>query len=139
LEWLLKKLGIELAKALTYGEYKRIKEENKLAQDYGDFIHILEEVAKKRAVTCTQYELSKDCPLTTVIWDYYQDGKTSSGTAPLRLFTIVGSDGQTINVQGFDLSKTIKITVRHTNGRFDFEVVDPTEAMKWIRREAGYH
>jgi hypothetical protein len=98
----------------------------------------MEGVAKKRLVECKRDELSSDCPMATVIDHYHQEGKTSDGTAPLRMFTIVGSDGQIINVQGFDLSHTIKITVRHTNGVMDLEQVDPTDAMKRIRREAGH-
>jgi hypothetical protein len=138
LQWLLGKLGIWLAKAITVGEYERIKNENQRARDYSAFIRVMEEIAKKRLVACKSDELSRDCPMAFVITDYYQDGRTSSGTAPLRLFTIIGSDGQIINVQGFDLTETIKVTVRHTNGKMDFEVVDPSEAMKRIRREAGY-
>ena len=138
MEWLLKKLAIEFVKAIGVGEYKRIKEENKRARDYGDFIHLMDDVAKKRLITCKSDELSGDCPMTTVISQFYQDGRTTSGTAPLRIFTVIGSDGQIINIQGFDLSQTIKVTVRHTNGKMDLETVDPVEAMKRIRREAGF-
>ena len=136
--WLLRTVGVALAKALVIGEYNRIKAENKRARDYGILIHLMEDVAKKRLVACKPDELSEDCPMATVINQYYQDGRTTSGTAALRIFTIVGSDGQVINVQGFDLSQTIGVTIRHTNGKMDHEQVDPSEAMNWIRREAGY-
>jgi hypothetical protein len=138
LEWILRKIAIELGKAITLGEYERITNENKRARDYGAFINLMEEVAKKRLVACKPDELSQDCPMATVINQFYQDGRTTSGTAPLRIFTIIGSDDQIINIQGFDLSQTIKVTVHHTNGKMDLEQVDPSEAMKRIRREAGY-
>jgi hypothetical protein len=138
LEWLLKKIAIGFAKAVAGGEYERIKEENKRARDYGAFIHLMDEVSKQRLVACKPDELSEGCPMASVISHYHQEGNTSDGTAPLRMYTIIGSDGQIINVQGFDLKQTIKVTVRHTNGRMDLEQVDPTDAMKRIRREAGY-
>jgi len=138
MEWLLKKLGLELAKEITFGEYKRIKEENRKSSEYREFIRLLEKIAETRSGECKRYEFSKECPQTAVIWDYTQEGKTSRGTAPLRIFTIMGSDGQIINIQGFDLSETVKYTVRHTNGKMDLEELDAAEAMKRIRREAGY-
>jgi hypothetical protein len=137
MEWLLKKLALGLLKAITVDEYKRIKAENKRADDYGDFIHLMEAVAKQRLVACRPDELSTECPTASVIDQYYQDGRTTSGTAPLRIFTVIGSDGQIINIQGFDLSQTVTVTVRHKNGKMDLEKVDPSEAMKRIRREAG--
>jgi hypothetical protein len=138
LAWVIRTLATQLAKTVTLGEYDRIKNENKRARDYGDFIQLMEGIAKTRLPSCTVDEITRDCPSSSVISQYYQEGRTSDGTAPLRIYTIIGSDGQVINVQGFDLSQTIMFTVRHTSGTFDYERLDPTEAMKRIRREAGY-
>ena len=130
-------IGIE--KTITLGEYERIKKENKRASDYGIFIILMDAVVGKKLTTCKPDELSRDCPVAVVLQQFYQDGRTTDGTAPLRMYTIIGSDGQTINIQGFDLSQTIKVTVRHTDGKMDYEEVDPSDALKRIEREAGYH
>ena len=137
--WLLRTLAIGIGKAMTIGEYERIRNENKRASEYGIFILLMNEIANKRLVRCKPDELSIDCPMVTVFNQFYQDGRTASGTAPLRIYTIIGSDGQMINVQGFDLSQTVKVTVRHTTGKMDAEDVDPSDALKRIEREAGYH
>jgi hypothetical protein len=50
----------------------------------------------------------------------------------------MGLDGQIINIQGYDLTQTVKVTVLHTNGTSDMENVDPSDALKRIEREAGY-
>lgn len=136
--WLIRTIAIGVGKAITLGEYKRIKNENKRQGEYGIFIALLNELAKKRLVTCKADELSKDCPMAFMIPQHYQPGKTTDGTAPLRIFTIIGLDGQIINIQGFDLKQTVRITVRHTNGKTDMEDVDPSDALKRIEREAGY-
>ena len=137
--WILRTIAIGIGKAITFGEYDRIRNENKRASEYAIFILLMKEIAKKRLATCKPDELSRDCPIAVVFDQFYQDGgRTTSGTAPLRIFTIVGSDGQIINIQGFDLSETVKYTVRHTNGKMDLEELDAAEAMKRIRREAGY-
>lgn len=136
--WLLRTIAIGAGKAITLGEYKRIKAENKRRGDYAVFIALLSAIAKKRLVTCKTDEISSDCPMVVVIDHYYQRGRTTDGTAPLRIFTITGLDGQIINIQGFDLTQTVKISVRHTNGTSDVEDVDPSEALKRIEREAGY-
>lgn len=138
MEWILKKLAFGLIKAITVDQYKTIKAENKLKRDYDAFIAVLQNVAKQRLVTCRVDEITRECPSASLIEHYYQDGKTSSGTAPLRIFTIIGSDGQIINIQGFDLTETVLITVRHTDGKMDYEKIDPVEAMKRLKREAGY-
>ena len=44
--WLLRTVGVALAKALVIEQYNRIKAENKRARDYGILIHLLEDVAK---------------------------------------------------------------------------------------------
>ena len=98
MEWLIRTVGIGLIKAITIGEYKRIKAENKRASDYGEFIHLMDEIAAQRSVKCSADETSRDCPMSTVIPQYKQEGRTSDGTAPLRIYTIVGSDGQFINL-----------------------------------------
>jgi hypothetical protein len=140
-EWVLEKVGEKLAeeagKKIPEGMYDRIKKENNRQRAYGALIEVLERVAKKRVVQCKSAELSRDCPMVTTIQQYYQPGRTTDGTAPLRIFTIVGSDGQVINIQCFDLTQTIKITVQHKDGA-DVETLDPREALKRIRREAGY-
>src|SRR4051812_20732573 len=138
LGWIVRTIAIGLAKAITLGEYQRIKRENKLADDYVIFIKLMDAIAKKRFISCRPDELSEGCPQHFSIDQYYQDGKTTSGTAALRIYTIVGSDGQTINIQGFDLLQKIKVTVRHTNGKMDLEEVTPSDALKRIEREAGY-
>jgi hypothetical protein len=33
--------------------------------------------------------------------------------------------------------QAVKVTIRHTDGTMATEEVDPNDAMKWIRREAG--
>jgi len=136
--WLLKNLGSYLLKTITVGEYKRIVKENDRARSYDALIRLLQAIAKQRLVACRPDELSRNCPLSFVIDHYYQDGRTSSGTAPLRSFTIMGSDGQIMNIQGFDLSQTVRISVRHANGKVDLEQIDPSEAIKRLGREAGY-
>src|SRR5262249_53609369 len=118
---LLRTIAVGIAKSITLGEYNRIKNENKTASDYQILIALLNKIAT-----------------AFVIPQYYQPGRTSDGTAPLRIYTIVGLDGQIINIQGFDLMQTVKITVRHTNGTFDQETIDPSDAVKRIGREAGY-
>jgi hypothetical protein len=135
--WLLRTLGIGIGKAITLGEYERIKNENRRQGDYGVLIGMLNNLVSKRSTRCRVDEVSKDCPIATVLPQFHQKGRTTDGTAPLRLFTFVGSDGQIINIQGFDLMQTVKVTVRHTDGTFAYEDVDPNDAMKWIRREAG--
>jgi hypothetical protein len=120
----LRAIAIGIGKSITLGEYDRIKKENKLASDYQILIAVLNKITPGGSAT--------------VIPDYYQRGRTSDGTAPLRIFTIVGLDGQIINIQGFDLMQTVKVTVRHTNGTYDVETVDPSDALKRIEREAGY-
>src|SRR3954468_4738153 len=118
----LRAIANGIGKSITLGEYDRIKKENKLASDYQILIAVLNKIS----------------PSATVIPDYYQRGRTSDGTAPLRIFTITGLDGQIINIQGFDLMQRVKVTVRHTNGTYDVETVDPSDALKRIEREAGY-
>jgi hypothetical protein len=135
--WILRTIAVGAGKALTLGEYNRIKQENKLKSDYHILIAVLNEIASKRAVTCKVDETSRDCPISYVIPHYHQPGRTTDGTAPLRIFTLMGTDGQIINIQGFDLMQTVKVTVRHTNGTFDVETVDPSDALKRIEREAG--
>ena len=137
--WLLRAIAIGIGKAITLGEYERIRDENKRASEYAIFILLMNEIVKKRLITCKPDELSRDCPIAVVFDQFYQDGgRTTSGTAPLRIFTIIGSDGQIINIQGFDLSQKVKVTVQHTNGKIDFEEIDPAEALKRIEMEAGY-
>src|SRR3954471_7083443 len=65
--WILRTIAVGAGKALTLGEYNRIKKENKLASDYHILIAVLNEIAKKRAVTCKVDETSRDCPISFVI------------------------------------------------------------------------
>jgi hypothetical protein len=150
--WILRTIAIGIGKAITIDEYRKIRNENKVANEYSIFITLLQAIAKKRLITCKFDELSKDCPVAVVFDQFYQEGRTTpgtapygifdrttlSGTAPLRIFTIVGLDGQIINLQCFDLSQKVKVTVQHTNGKIDFEEIDPSEALKRIEMEAGY-
>jgi hypothetical protein len=121
--WILRTIAVGAGKALTLGEYNRIKKENKLKSDYHILIAVLNEIARRKGDS-------------HVIPHYHQPGRTTDGTAPLRIFTITGKDGQIINIQGFDLMQTVKIFVRHTNGTYDVETVDPSDALKRIEREA---
>jgi hypothetical protein len=135
---LLKTIGISFAKFITLKEYHRIVNENSRARSYNALMRLMETVAKQRRVTCKPEELSRSCPMSFVIDQYFQRGRNSDGTAALRIFTIIGSDGQIMNIQGLDLSQTINMTVRHTNGKIDFEQIDPSEAIIRMGREAGY-
>ena len=122
---ILRALAIGAGKALTLGEYNKIKKENKLKGDYHILIAVLDEITRRQGDS-------------HVIPHYHQPGRTTDGTAPLRIFTITGKDGQIINIQGFDLMQKVKVFVRHTNGTYDEETVDPSDALKRIEREAGY-
>jgi hypothetical protein len=122
---ILRTIAIGAGKALTLGEYNKIKKENKLRGDYRILIAVLEEITKRNGDS-------------HVIEHYHQPGRTTDGTAPLRIFTIRGKDGQWINIQGFDLMQKVKVFVRHTDGTYDEETVDPSDALKRIEREAGY-
>lgn len=137
--WILRTLAIGIGKAITLGEYDRIKNENRRQSDYGILVILLNDVAGRRLVRCAPNELSRGCPFATVYEQYSQEGRTSSGTAPLRVYVIMGSDGQIINIQCFDLMQTVHVWVTHTDGASDHEEVDPKEALKRLEREAGYH
>ena len=141
MEWFLEKLGHEIAshvaKHVAKSAYEQAQSENERAADYAEFFTLMDEIAKKRTVECKPGELSQNCPFATVIPQMYNPD--AGGTDEYRAYTIVGSDGQIINVQGYLLAGQITFTVRHTNGKIDYEKVDPSEAMKRIGREAGYH
>lgn len=137
-----------LVKTVALGMYDEIKESNKKTDDYGKFVDVMEK-ATKRNESCKPDELSRGCGMSYTMEHYYQEGMTThgpfgnenkgmSGTSPLRIYTVVGSDGQIINAQGFDLSKTVKYTVTHKDGTQDTEDLDAAEASKRIQREAGY-
>ena len=82
-------------------------------------------------------EVSRDCPIATVLPQFYEKGRTTDGTAPLRLSTFVGSDGQIINIQeALTLCKRSRLR-SGMDGTMATEEVGPNDAMKWIRREAG--
>jgi hypothetical protein len=119
------------------GEYRRIVAENDRQRAYGHFIKIMDDVAKQRQLTCGANDLSDACPMSSIISQYYQKGRTSDGTAPLRLYTVIGADGEVVNVQGFDLSQTVLITVTHKNGTNHAEYVSPVDAIKAMRWLAG--
>jgi hypothetical protein len=135
--WLIRTLAIGIGKTITLGEYERIKSENRRQGDYGILIGMLNKFISKKSPRCGVNEFSQDCPIVTVLPDFHQKGRTSDGTAPLRLYTFMGHDGQIINIQGYDLMQVVRLTVRHTDGTMAFEDVDPRDAMTWIRREAG--
>ena len=121
---ILRTIAIGAGKALTLGEYNKIKKENKLKSDYHILIAVLDEITKRNGDS-------------HVLPHYHQPGRTTDGTAPLRIFTIKGKDAQWINIQGFDLMQKVKVFVRHTDGTYDEETVDPSDALKRIEREAG--
>ena len=142
------KVGGYVAKTIVLGAYDEAKEANKKTDDYQKFVNIMDQ-ASKRSQACKPGELSRDCPISATLPQHQQKGMTThgpyggehehmSGTAPLRIYTVVGSDGQTINVQGHDLSKTVTYTVVHKDGTSDVEELDADEAMKRIQREAAY-
>ena len=135
-------------KEVALSEYHQAKEANKKTDDYGKFVGIMEK-ATERNESCKPDEFSRGCGNKATLPQYYQDGMTTHGvggyeihgtpgTAPLRIYTVKGSDGQTINVQAFDGSKTVKYTVVHKDGKSDVETLDADEATKRIQREAGY-
>ena len=136
---ILRKIAIGLGKVITLGEYERIKEENEHTSDYSTFMRIMEAVANSRLITCRPGDLSRDCPIMNVQQQFYQEGKTSSGTAPLRIFSFIGSDGETVNVVGYDLMEIIKITVTHRNGDVSIEEPDPKDAIKQMLLVIDYH
>jgi hypothetical protein len=122
---ILRTIAVGAGKALTLGEYNKIKKENKLRGDYHILVAVLDEITRRKGDS-------------HVIPHYHQPGRTTDGTAPLRIFTIKGKDGQFINFQCFDLMQKVKVFVRHTDGTYDEETVDPSDALKRIEREAGY-
>jgi hypothetical protein len=118
-------------------EFKRILAENELQRAYSEFFGIMAAVGKARRYECKSDELSTSCPMAMIIPQYFQSGRNSDGTAPLRMYTIIGDDGEVVNIQGFDLSQRIMITVRHVNGKSISENVSPKEAMLLMRYLAG--
>jgi len=98
----------------------------------------MEAVANNRLISCRPRDFSRDCPNMTVLPQFDQEGKTSSGTAPLRIFSFIGSDGETINVLGYDLLQVIKITIVHTNGDISLETPDPKDAIKQMLSVIDY-
>jgi hypothetical protein len=140
-KWGLRKVATnviaQVLLAIPKMEYKRISAENDRQRAYGNFIKIMDAAAKQRRGACTPDELSDTCPMALTIAQYYQEGRTTDGTAPLRMYTIIGDDGEVINIQGFDLMQTIKITVMHKNGRVLSENLSPQDAMKTLKWLAG--
>jgi hypothetical protein len=141
LKWLGNKLAVNVVTkvmlSIGEGEYRRIVAENDRQRAYGLFIGIMDAVAKQRIGACKSDEISETCPTATTIQQYYQKGRTTDGTAPLRMYTVIGADGEVINVQGFDLSQTVRVTVMHKNGRHLVEDVSPQDAIKMMRWLAG--
>ena len=141
LKWLGGKLAVNVVTkvmmAIGEGEYRRIIAENDRQRAYGVFIGIMDAVAKQRIGTCKSGELSETCPTAVTIAQYWQPGRTTDGSAALRIYTVIGADGQVINVQGFDLSQTVRVTVMHKNGTTLVEDVSPQDAIKMMRWLAG--
>ena len=140
-KWGLRKVATnvltEALLAIPKMEYKRISAENDRQRAYGNFIKIMDDVAKLRRGECSTNQLSETCPIAFTDPQYYQPGRTSDGTAALRMYTIIGADGEVINIQGFDLTQTIKLTVMHRNNTSLSENMSPQDAMKAIRWLAG--
>jgi len=141
LKWLGGKLAVNVVTkvllSIGEGEYRRIVAENDRQRAYGLFIGIMDAVAKQRVGASKPNELSETCPMATTISQFYQTGRTTDGTAPLRMYTVIGADGEVINVQGFDLSQMVKVTVMHKNGMILVEDVSPQDAIKMMRWLAG--
>ena len=141
LKWLGNKLAVNVVTkvmlSIGEGEYRRIVAENDRQRAYGIFIGIMDAVAKQRTGACKSSELSETCPTATTIQQFYQQGRTTDGTAPLRIYSVIGADGEVINVQGFDLSQVVKVTVMHKNGTSLVEDVSPQDAIKMMRWLAG--
>jgi hypothetical protein len=141
LKWLGNKLAVNVVTrvmlAIGEGEYRRIVAENDRQRAYGLFIGIMDAVAKQRTGACKFGETSETCPTAATIPQYYQKGRTTDGTAPLRIYTVIGADGEFINVQGFDLSQNVMVTVMHKNGTQLVETVSPQDAIKMMRWLAG--
>jgi len=140
-KWGLRKVATnviaDVLLAIPKGEYRRIVAENNRQRAYGEFIKIMDAAAAQRRGACAPNELSDTCPMSFTIAQFQQQGRTSDGTAPLRMYTIIGDDGEVVSIQGFDLMQTIKITVMHKNGHVISENVSPQEAMKTLRWLAG--
>jgi hypothetical protein len=141
LKFLGRKLAVNVVTkvllAIPEMEIRRILAENDLQRAYGNFIKVMDAVAKERRGECKSDELSDTCPMAFTIAQFYQKGRTSDGTAALRGYTVIGDDGEVIQVQGYDLMQTIVITVIHNNGRVLREKVSPQDAMKMLRWLAG--
>jgi hypothetical protein len=140
-KWGLRKVATNVVAqvllAIPKMEYRRISAENDRWRAYCNFIKIMDLAAKQRRAECAADELSDTCPMATTISQFYQPGRTTDGTAPLRMYTIIGDDGEVINIQGFDLTQLIRITVMHKNGRAMSENVSPEDALKVLRWLAG--
>jgi hypothetical protein len=140
-KWGLRKVATnvitEVLLAIPKSEYKRISAENDRQRAYGKFIKIMDAAAQQRRGACAPNELSDTCPIAVTIAQFHQQGRTTDGTAPLRMYTIIGDDGEVVNIQGFDLSQTIKITVMHNNGRMHSEDLSPQDAIKTLTWLAG--
>lgn len=143
-------VGTILKGLVTVGTsaYDQAKDANKQDDDYKKFTGVMD-AATKRGEACKAGELSRNCGISATQRDHYQDGMTTHdrsgrkqehtpGSAPLRIYTVVGSDGQIINAQGHDLSKTVKYTVMHKDGTSYVEDISAEEATKRIQRDAGY-
>jgi len=123
--------------AIPEKEYKRIVAENNLQRAYGNFLTIMDAIAKERRSTCRPSELSDICPMAFTIAQYYQPGRTTDGTAGMHLYTVIGDDGEVIQIQAYDLMQRINITVIHKNGKTLSEDVSPKDAMMLMRFLAG--
>lgn len=142
---ILKTLGGKLASniitkvlmAIPEREFRRIVAENELQRAYGRFFEIMAAIGQERRYDCKSDELSPSCPTVLIIPQFQQTGRTSDGTAPFRMYTIVGDDGEIVNIQGFDLTQRISIWVTHKNGHTVGEDVSPKDAMLLMRFLAG--
>ena len=142
-KWGLRKVATNVVAqvllAIPKMEYKRISAENDRYRAYFNFIKIMNAAAKQRRGECAPNELSDTCPMATTIDQFYQSGgpRSTDGTGAWRLYTIIGDDGEVINIQGFDLTMSIRVTVMHKNGRAQCETIGPEDALKVLRWLAG--
>jgi hypothetical protein len=123
--------------AIPEMEIKRIIAENDLRRAYEKFIHIMDAIAKERRGACKADELTESCPISATFSQFYQSGRTTDGTAAMRLYTMIGDDGEVIQIQGYDLMPRLNITVVHKNGRVINEDVSPRDALMLLRWLAG--
>ena len=96
--------------------------------DYIMFINTMSWIVRKRFILCRfendKGQIENSCSTATIIEniEYYNAGKETR-----RIFTIRVSHGTVIIVTCYDISSTIMIFIRHTDGKTKREQIDPSE------------